>query len=326
MRRLKHAGFAKDFVQKALLPDWWSAECANDPGILPDVELRIARFLGLPISTVRDADLSLAPRLAPGTQLRRVKNLERDRLAPALHAALRIGDAVTRSLRDPNRHPARLPVDGLDWRAAIHCQKGRRGLGDILADLWERGIPVVPVDLLPSPTFQAAAFVVGDRPMIVIGHKHDVPGHVAFLVAHEAGHIAAGDCTAEAPVVDEEDEIPDDADVERRADLYAIRVLAGGDEAPPVRAGDFKELAQKAIGIERATGADASSIIYAWASRTRDYATAILAVKALYRSTGARKLLRDHFERNVDLDAASESDRALLGCVAVGHEPDAATH
>jgi hypothetical protein len=40
-----------------------------------------------------------------------------------------------------------------------------------------------------------------------------------------------------------------------------------------------------------------------------------MAVNALYRGSGARRQLRQQLERHVDLDAANETDRALLRCV-----------
>ena len=198
-------------------------------------------------------------------------------------------------------------------------------LGEVLRDLWTRNIPVIPLDVLPAPSFQGMACIVEGRPAIVIGYKQDEPGRVAFLIAHEAAHIAAGDCAPGQPVVDEEDEIRDDADIEGRADAYATRVLIGGAEVPDVNTSasrDFKDLARQASQIERESGADASTVIFAWARRTGDYATATMAVKALYRNVGARRQLREHFARHVNIAGASETDQALLLlCAPAGMRP-----
>jgi Zn-dependent peptidase ImmA (M78 family) len=185
----------------------------------------------------------------------------------------------------------------------------------MLGDLWQRGIPVIPLEILPAPSFQAIVCIVEGRPVILIGYKHDEPGRVAFLIAHEAGHIAGGDCTPHQPVVDEEEEILDDDDIERRADLYARRVLVGKDSIPIPDDGEFRQLAKDSAQLERETGADAGAIISAWAARTHEYGKATMALKALYRSSGARQLIRRHFNSNVDLEAATESDRNLLRCV-----------
>jgi Zn-dependent peptidase ImmA (M78 family) len=316
MRRLSRAGFKKEFVRQAILPDWWDEGCADNPDLVQDIEIRVARFLGSSVAAVRDPGVALALPTYPSAQLRRVRELNRDRLAPAIHTAIRIASAVVRNLRDSVGGPAILPADGLKWREVIERGGTTPTLPDIVADLWKRGIPVVPLDVLPSPSFQGIACIIEDRPVILLGQKHDEPGRAAFLVAHEAGHVAVGDCAADQPVVDGEEEIADEADIERRADLYATQVLVGGAQVPHLEGvTDFKDLARQASELEASVGADSSAVIFAWARHTGDYPTATMAAKALYRSTGARRQLRQLFDRHVDVAAAAETDRALLRCV-----------
>jgi hypothetical protein len=316
MQRLKRAGFSADFVRAAILPDWWDDSCADDVSVLQDIEIRVARFLERPITSVSDSGSSLAPVTYPAAQLRRVRDINRDRLAAAIHASMRVAAAVARNLRastGPSEAP--LPTDGLSWREQISRAGAAPALTDIASDLWRRGIPVVSLAVLPAPYFQGMACIVEGRPVILLGYKHDEPGRVAFVVAHEAGHIAAGDCAPDQPVVDEEDEISDDADVERRADQYATSALVGGLDVPAIEgvdSKDFKDLARRASHLERTAGADASSVIFAWARRSGDYATATMAVKALYRHTGATRQLHKLFSQHVDFDNASETDRVLL--------------
>jgi Zn-dependent peptidase ImmA (M78 family) len=243
--------------------------------------------------------------------------VNRDRLAPAIHAAIRVASAVIRNLRAAPA-PNIPPSDGLSWREQIAHSGASPTLKDIATDLWNRGIPVIPLETLPSPGFQGIACVVENRPVILLGYKYDEPGRAAFLVAHEAGHIAAGDCAPDVPVVDEEDEIADDADLEQRADRYATQVLVRDMTVPQlseVGLKDFKDLARRASELERTLGADASAVIFTWARNTGDYATATMAVRALYRSTGAQKQLRRLFDRYVEVAAAPETDQFLLRCV-----------
>ena len=302
-------------MRPAILPDWWDETCAQDPSLLLDIEIRVARFLGLPLAAVRDPESSLNPPKYPNAKLRRVRDIDRDRLAPAIHSAMQIAGAVVRSLRAPTPNPVVPPTNGLAWREQIVREQKTVTLDDILNDLWTRGIPVVPLDVMPAPSFQGAACVVEGRPVILLGHKHDVPGRVGLLVAHEAGHIAASDCVPNQPVFDEEVEILDDTEIERNADQYAHHVIAGTDSFLLKDSGNFKQLANEASQLERTSGVDASFILFAWAARTGNYPKASMAVKALYRGTGARRQLHEHFDRHVDFEAASESDRALLQCV-----------
>lgn len=324
MHRLSRAGFKKEFIYRAILPDWWDDRCSEDPSLLQDIEIRSARFLGLPLAVVKDANAALAAPAYRAAQLRRVRDVDRDLLGPAIHSAMRIAQAVVRNLRNRKSDPVVPPADAPAWRDLIERAGRAVTLHDIISDLWKRGIPIVPIDVLPAPSFQGMSCIAESRPVILLGHKHDEPGRVAFQVAHEVGHVATGDCAPDRPVVDEEEEITDDTDIERLADQYATRVLIGDDTVPVVDGASFKELARRASQLEGRTGADASTVIFAWARRTGDYATATMAVRALYRHLGARRELRELFDRHVDLSAAAETDRALLRCVHGDPERDEA--
>jgi len=324
MRRLSAAGFKREFARRAILPEWWSDECAEDPMLLPDIELRVARFVGAPIAVVRDASAPLETPKASGAQLRRVRNIERDRLRAAIHAAMQISAAVVRTMGE-KAPPVRLPPsDPLAWRAAIQRTRPVLQLADVIRDLWDRGIPVVQIETLPAPSFQGMAWIAGDRPVIVVGHKLDEPARLAFIIAHEAAHVVNGDCTAYAPVVDEDEEVADDHESEVRADVYAVKLLTGNAPLPTLEASDFKDLATKAAKVEKEHHVDAAGVIWSWARNTGDYALAVMAARALYRTKGGKRAIREALDQRVDLDAASESDRALLRCLAGDPEGDAA--
>ena len=257
----------------------------------------------------------------PKARLRCVRDVDRDRLSPAIHAAMGIAGAVVRNLRESVPAPAPPPPDGLAWRQQIRKSIGSVDLDAILKDLWTRGIPVVPTQLLPTPSFQGLAAVVESRPVVVLGHRHDEPGRAAFRISHEAGHIARGDCTPDAPVVDKDEEILSDDEMEKLADRYAIRVVMGKHTIPelsPSAFGDFRNLANRAAEMERETGIDAGAIIFSWARTSGDYATATMATKALYLSTGAARILRKYFRRFVNIEGASLSDQELMRVVVPG--------
>lgn len=297
------------------MPEWWNDACDTQSELMPDVEIRIARFLGIFLADVKNADFSLTPTKYENAHLRRVRFIDEDRLAPAIHSALKIGAAVVRNLRNPESFQDAIPSAALTWRHQILKSQTNVTLDMLLEDLWGRGIPIVPIEVLPAPNFQGMACIIEDRPIILLGQRHDEPGHVAFIIAHEAGHIAARDCAPGQPVVDEVGEVDDDAEMELDADSFAKLVLLGSDYIPDLTVRNYKQIAEQADQIEQDTGADASLIIFNWARQTRDYTTASMAVKALYVSVGARRNLRRHFDHHVNLDAASETDRALLRCV-----------
>jgi Zn-dependent peptidase ImmA (M78 family) len=216
------------------------------------------------------------------------------------------------------------PKDPMVWRAEIKRSGAVLQLGDVVSDLWDRGIPVVHVATLPTPSFQGLAAIVEGRPVIVLAHDLDEPARLAFIVAHEVAHIVNGDCSPDQPVVDDEEEVADQSSIEQLADNYATAVLTGGIQIPEIQASQYKELAIKAAEAEKTLGVDASSVVWAWARKNGNYGLATRAAQALYRTKGGKRILRLQFDQHVDLDATSDSDRTLLRCLHGDPQSDAA--
>jgi len=325
LRRLSKAGFKRDFVRPAILPDWWDDSLASDRRLVSDIELRVARFLGVSISDVRDPSRDLTVQPSGNTVLRRAGHVEFAKLVPAIHAARRVAEAVVRNLKPSVPDPKDLPKSPDEWRAHLASKASPVMLPQMLRDLWARGIPVIPIARLPAPAFQGLATVIRGRPVIVIGQKHDAPGRVGFFVAHEAGHIANGDCREGEAVVDVEEASSDSSDIELRADRYASRVLIGDanpDDLPDprLRTGHFQKqatvLANHAFEMEQATGAEAGALLFHWARKHNAYPVASMAVAALYRDGGALLQLNDLLADHIDMEPASDTDSALLGLIA----------
>lgn len=315
MSRLSKAGYKRDFVNATLIPDWWDDDCEQQVNVLQELEIRIARFLKLPLSDIRNPDSPLRTPAYPNAQLRQVRDIDRDKLSPAIHAAIQIAAATVRSMRNKPSTVLLPSVDPNIWRKELINTGNSVKLDRVLSSLWHLGIPVIPIENLPAPSFQGFACVVEKCPVIVIGHKFDEPSHVAFLVAHEVAHLTAGDCREDMPVVDYEENVSDESDIERKADAFASFVMTGSKSSFDLAGSDFKDLARNAIALEKKEGIDAGTLIFAWAKKTKKYDIATLAVKALYRHCGARNTLNKFFFENVDLDSASDTDRDLLKSV-----------
>lgn len=322
LTRAKKAGYDRAFVTAALLPDWWSPQCEKDPALVQDLEIRLARFLRVSMHDVRDPTAALTPPSYDNARLRRVAREGAARPTASIHAALSIARAVLRSLREPLPSLEKLPTEPREWHAQLVASGGAR-LETALDDLWRRGIPVIQVSTLPSPRFQGLACILEGRPVVVLAHEIDVPARLFSHLAHEAGHIAAGDCEEDAPVIDEDDEVNDSSKMERAADRYAAIVTLGTEPPPPPSANvmaDFQRLARAAVERASDHGLDAASLAWYWASREREFAKGTLALKAIYKHLGGARVIRSRFDQHVDVDAASDSDRALLRCVK--GEPD----
>ncbi len=278
----------------------------------------------MPIAALRNPEERLLPVLGARAQLRKAKNVERDRLAPAIHAGIRIAEAVLRVLKEPNRRVDMPPPDPAAWWHDLKAKYRKVDLRAITTDLWDRGVPVVPLDELPAPKFQGMACLVSGRPVVVIGHDIDAPPRLGFLVAHETGHLANGDCGADNPVIDESDEVSDQDAIEVRADNFAWNTLYAGADAPAFNpSASWKEIAQQANDFERRTQVDAGVLVWQWAGRSGRFADAQMALRSLYLAQGGKRFLKQIFASHIDLNKASETDRSLLSCMAGGPRVDA---
>lgn len=315
MRRLSSAGFKKSLVQKAILPDWWSDECTRDSNMLPELEWRVARFLDVSLSDVRNPEGNIVPR-GSGSALRRIKDIDKTKLLPAIHTATQVCAAVVRNTSDPR--PIDLPpAEGKSWHSKI-CSRSGASLTSMVADLWNRGIAVVPFnEYLPTPNFQGIACMVGDRPVIGIGQRYDDYGRLAFIIAHEVKHILEKDCTPDTPVVDESAaDVENTNESEQRADKFALEATLCNQSLPDIGNRSAREIAVLALQYERDSGADAGVLISSWARRTKNHAAGNVALKLIHRHQGARSEIGGIFNKHVDIDGASESDRLLLSFVS----------
>ena len=57
----------------AVLPDWWEDDYVDENDLLPELEVRVARFLTLPTDIVVDPNQNLQLPLYENTKLRRVR-------------------------------------------------------------------------------------------------------------------------------------------------------------------------------------------------------------------------------------------------------------
>lgn len=327
LKRAAEAGFASDFVRGVILPDWWSKECDSDASLLPELEIRLSRFLGIALSELRIAEAPLRPRPLAAPKLRRAAGVGSDRLAPAIHAALRVAGAVVRNLSTTTPQVQALPTDASEWRRHLLQQGQPPTLQSVVPELWGRGIPVIHMELLPSPKFQGLAAIVHGRPVVVLGQMQDAPARLAFWMLHEAAHIGYGDCSGDQVVVDESEESsPAHDKLELRADAFAWRVLTGGGDLPPAPSFVPKKLAQFAVDVAASLKADPGIVVWSIAHRAGQYPAGAAALRALFRDTGGQQVLRVALDEYLDLDSATEFDRQLLRCIARDPERAATPH
>jgi transcriptional regulator with XRE-family HTH domain/Zn-dependent peptidase ImmA (M78 family) len=112
--------------------------------------------------------------------------------APLVHlaaAVARIGQAAS----DVGEYEA-VPEDPAHIRGDVQARYGDVTLTSLLAWMWARGIPVLP--MLGKGVFSAAVWAVDDTPVVVLKEARDLAVFWLFDLAHELGHIARGHIAA----------------------------------------------------------------------------------------------------------------------------------
>ena len=306
-------GFRQGLLKEIVFPDWWSPECEDDPAAVAELEFRVARFLGS--SAGRDWGMVHLASL-PGVQsarLRHTLSTTAPKLMPAVLTSLRVARAAVDAWSAP-RPVRNVPTDPLVLRESILGLGALVDLDAVVTWLWDAGIPVLALQDLPTPKFQAMACILGGRPVVLLGHRVDAPSRLLFSVAHELGHVSRGDCSAEGPVIDGEDDFcrPEDQAEEDAANTFAFRLLGGAETVPAPGAREPKDLADEAGRIGRQLRIDPGHLLQVWSKVTGDYATMQRALSALWADRGGLALIAGKQQSEIDSGAAPETDRSLL--------------
>lgn len=306
VERLERAGFDRAFTHRTILPDWWDETCEQDPLLLPDFEFRTARFLNLPLETIQDPAAALVQPYRPMT--------DEDVSPAAIHAGIQIGQAVIRNLRDDA--PAVLPPrTGRTWHAELrHGPDQPVALHAIVGDLWNRHIPVVPVTRLPQPDFQTLGCVIQGRPLVMMSDRVNDHWGAAVHTAHQIGHIIAGDC-ANGKIVIHRDSPDRHSHSETRANAFASEVIVGGTDTVMLARDPWSNPCDPAnlVRLMEQPGIQVSPF--------PDDAIALVFTTDIPKTQAipsAQSTLFNAFVRNVDIDAASDTDANLLRCVYDG--------
>lgn len=132
---------------------------------------------------------------------------------------------------------APLPTTAVDLRRQILRSSPYVRLGDLLVACWGLGIPVVKTNIFPleRKRMQAITVRLGNQYVILIGRDSRFPAWIAFILAHELGHIVRGHIDDSAALLEMDDplQVPERDNEELQADAFALALLTG-DEEPKI--------------------------------------------------------------------------------------------
>lgn len=225
-RQLRQAGLTARAID-AVWPEWWSAEAEGSLSATTELRYTLARRLGLSPRSLFDG-----PPQFVWKDEAKFKNLAGATEQEAAVLAS-FGVAVGRCALGATRAHGELrgTITAADLRSSILASSPLVDLTGLLAFCWGVGIPVLQLALFPlaRKRMHAITVRVNHRYAVFIGRESRFPAQVAYILAHEIGHIVLQHVAESAVLLEAEDPLrmqAKDAE-EQTADRFALELLTG---------------------------------------------------------------------------------------------------
>lgn len=308
--RLSAAGVKRKFLNGVVLPSWWEDSLATSNGGFREAASYVCAYLGFSLKSLLNEDQDLAFAREAGVKYKKARGVSEEDVSLTTHYALGVARSVASAFTD---QPAAREVPAPEeWRDALLAASDRPWvcLRHILKASWDLGIPVIHLKNLPAGAKKPDALttMVGDRPVIVILNGRKSPSWIAFIVAHELGHIHRKHLKPGQTLVDEKIDTQVDDQDEVEANDFAAMLLTGHSNlglhstrslGPPQLAAQAKT-----FGKNYRIAPGVAALNYGFT--TAAWPVAIAALSLLEKNEDAGVYLKDAMTEHLDPDDLSE--------------------
>lgn len=308
--RLAVAGVKRSFLDKVVLPPWWEESIAASPGGMREAAGYICAHLGYSLSSLLDEKLPLTFAQQAGVKYKKAKGVTQEDVSLATHYSLGVARAIATAFTE-SAPSTSFPAPE-QWRQTLLASAagGWVGLPEIIHASWESGVPVVHIRNLPAGAKRPDALttMIGDRPVIVVLNARRSPSWIAFIVAHELGHIHRGHLKPGQTVVDEKIDTQAEDKDEADANDYASKLLTGHSNLGlhSSRSLNMHQLATavQSFGQDYKIAPGVAALNYGFT--TNSWAAAMGAVSILEKGEDAAEHLKRAMERHLKSDTVTE--------------------
>lgn len=323
---LKGLGLTRAQVRK-LLPDWWPPEAEKHEDGVAELCVLIARRLSLDVQALMNGEIRQRP-YATAVAFKHRAGATPQSLLASTSIATSLAHAVVASMVKPYLGVSARP----EVFAAMAKESGDGvvSLSSLVEACWSVGVPVIPIPHLPVGIrkMDGAVIRVGDRPAIIISKKKSSRAWLAFIVAHEIGHIGCGHLERDGSIIDVslqeqatyEAESSSDAD-EREADNYALALLGGAEIDREIKGwpewASPVDLAVRAREKAHELGVESGHLVLRYAFQTKRWPDSMAALRFLSEDADAEALMKSTLSRNLNLDLVANDIRDLV-CMITG--------
>jgi len=236
--RLKTLGIQKKWLVSHVLPEWWDDELARTPASRSEIEIYLARNLGLELAALRDPNAPLHFAAAPRARFKRHNNASDERMKLVRAIGSRLGNLAASAYRQTQSTTATnrrnlSTLSSQDIRQAILSKdEDWVGLDNLLEFCFAHGVAVAHATLPDGykNLCDGMALCPHGRPVILSFNGHRSPAWQAFVVAHELGHHVLGHIGVGGEILDEKLDRNDTDEEESAANRFAFEVLTGASE------------------------------------------------------------------------------------------------
>lgn len=257
----------------------------------------------------------------------KARSPDQARQSPLLRLARTVSEICSGTFQGP---VAGLPADPNVLRERLIVSGSGLDLGTLIEWAWKAGIIVIPMS---GPGFSAAAWHVGERPVVILKAKQEFSAHWLFELAHEIGHLALGHASGDDWIVDVDQPQPGfnvTDKQEEEANAFALALLVpdrkqlleeirtGSGQATQEQKLRFKGEVER-VAEERGLTPGLLGFIAAYGlptvAETGDrWGSATNLAK---KEADARPIVRSAFEQEIKLDGLLELDAALVEAVVL---------
>jgi hypothetical protein len=305
-QRLSEAGVNRKYLNSCILPDWWDDAAAQNPAGFSEVLLYIAHRLGLTVDSLTSKG-ELEFYGVKAKFKKRADTTEDDlQLAKmiAFHAARVAASACRTAVAPLPEAPEAIREQIL--QSGVPCV----ALEALLDYCWGHGIPVIHVGEFPAKAkkMDGLSARIDGRPVIVLSKNIRSKSAMAFILAHELGHLALGHLPADMDLILDQSWDKNESDwEEEEANAFASHLLTGMKDPKfsAARNLNAEQLAAAAtkLGNEHKIAPGVVALNYGWTKRF--FPVAFAALKVLEPGEHAAEVVGQRMVGHIDEDLIS---------------------
>ncbi|MEM6255207.1 MAG: ImmA/IrrE family metallo-endopeptidase [Cyanobacteria bacterium P01_D01_bin.156] len=316
LQRLEQRGLQQKYVRAHALPAWWDAELENDSTVVAEAAGYIARRLGLDIASVFSPESAITFKGHSQTKFKKRQNTDSQSLEVAQGLALRVAEIVQYATPLTYRLTATTTLSAIQIREQLLTDNSTVRLDNLLAFCTSIGIPVVHYSDLPKGVKKVDGLVAyfDDQPVVVLCRAKQYDAWLAFILAHELGHILCGHATGQVFV--DEDIAAEQDNEEVEANLFASTLLLGQFSGYKwQRMQHCGALVNQARRLSRQYKVDPGTICLNYAWQTQDWVTGMAALKKFEKNANAPQFINTYLGKYLSPEKLDRDSQEYLRLV-----------